>query len=500
LSTSRRSEAPVPASERRDSVAVIDIGSNSLRLVVYDGVRRAARMLLNEKVLCGLGRGLGETGRLNPEGVELARVNLQRFVALARAIGVARLDILATAAVRDAADGKEFAAEIERRFGVRVRVLAGAEEGRYSAMGVLSAIPEASGVAGDLGGGSVELVPLGRGRVGPAATLPIGPLRLAALADDEKKLRDHIDRQLGTVPWLTRTDGNFYAVGGAWRALARLHMEQTQYPLHIIQQYTLSRGEAEKYLDLVARQSRKSLERISTVSRKRLEVVPLAARVLLRLMRRLEPGELVFCAAGLREGHLYSLLDAAEQRSDPLIAACAEEAQVNPRFGVAGEALFAWTSPLFPKEPPARQRLRRAAALLSDIAWHEHPDYRAEQALRRALYMPLTGLSHAERAFIALALHARYGGRGSLELAAPLELLDEEGLGAARAAGLAFRLGYTIAGGVPGLLQGVSIGLSNGSIVLTFSPASAGRFGENVGRRLDALARAMGLGTELRGV
>jgi len=500
-STTRRAEATIAPNGRRDSVAVIDIGSNSLRLVVYDGVRRAARTLLNEKVLCGLGRGLSETGRLNPDGVELARVNLQRFVALAQAIGVVRLDVLATAAMRDAADGKDFAAEIERRFGVRVRVLAGAEEGRYSALGVLSGIPEATGVAGDLGGGSVELVPIAKGRAGVAATLPIGPLRLAAVADDEKRVRDTIDRQLATVPWLTRNaDGNFYAVGGAWRALARLHMEQAQYPLHIIQEYTLARAEAEKYLDLVARQSRKSLERISTVSRKRLEVVPLAARLLLRLLRRVEPRAVVFSAAGLREGHLYSLLDAAEQRSDPLVAACTEAAQLNPRFGASGEALYAWTGPLFPKEPPSRQRLRRATAMLSDIAWDEHPDYRAEQALRHALYMPVTGVNHAERAFIALALHARYGGRATVDLAAPLELLDEDALAAARIVGLALRLGYTIMGGVPGLLGGVTLGLGDGAVVLNFAPSSTGRFGETVQRRLDALARAMGRSAELRGV
>ncbi len=175
MTQSRRAEAAASQTERRDSVAVVDIGSNSLRLVVYDGVRRAARIMLNEKVLCGLGRGLSETGRLNQEGVEQARVNLQRFVSLARAIGVSRLDVLATAAVRDADDGREFAAEIERRFGVRVRILAGAEEGRYSALGVLSGIPDAQGFAGDLGGGSVELVPVAKGRAGAGATLPIGP-------------------------------------------------------------------------------------------------------------------------------------------------------------------------------------------------------------------------------------------------------------------------------------------------------------------------------------
>jgi exopolyphosphatase / guanosine-5'-triphosphate,3'-diphosphate pyrophosphatase len=458
-------------------------------------------MLLNEKVLCGLGRGLSDTGRLNAEGVELARVNLQRFIALARSVGVARLDVLATAAVRDAADGGEFAAEIERRFGVRVRILAGAEEGRFSALGVLAGIPEAQGIAGDLGGGSVELVPVARGRAGSAATLPIGPLRLQTVADDERRLKDAIDKGLASVPFLTRApDQNFYAVGGAWRALARLHMEQSQYPLHIIQAYTLPRIEAEKYLDLVARQSRRSLERISTISKKRLEVVPLAARILLRLLRRIEPKALVFSAGGLREGHLYSLLSAAEQRADPLIAACAEEAERNPRLAPMGDALHAWTASLFPKEPPARQRLRRAAALLSDIAWSEHPDYRAEQATRHALYMPLYGINHQERAFLALALHARYGGRGGVEIAAPLELLDEEGLAAARIAGLAFRLGYTISGGVPSLLHGITLSLSEGALSLSFTPASAGRYGEAVQRRLEALGRAAGRRTEVRGV
>ena len=469
--------------------------------MVYDGIRRAARMLLNEKVLCGLGRGLTETGRLNDEGIELARVNIQRFVALARAVGVSRLDVLATAAVRDASDGKDFAVEIERRFGVRVRVLAGAEEGRYSALGVLSGIPDAQGVAGDLGGGSVELVPIGRGRAGSGATLPLGPLRLLPYADDEKRLKEAIDRQLQGVPFLTReTGGNFYAVGGAWRALARLHMEQTNYPLHIIQSYTLPRAEAEKYLDVIARQSRKSLERIGTISKKRLEVVPLAARLLLRLLKRLEPRELVFSAGGLREGHLYSLLDAAEQRTDPLIAACVEQAEQNPRFGLMGEVLYQWAAPLFPREASARQRLRRAAALLSDIAWSEHPDYRAEQALRHALYMPVAGITHRERAFLALALYARYGGRGSMELAAPLELLDEEELASARIVGLAMRLGYTISGGAPALLGGIALSLGDSAITLAFSQNGAGRFGETVQRRLDALGRAMNRRTEVRGV
>ena len=483
---------------RRSYVGVIDVGSNSLRLVIYDGIRRSSNTLFNEKAMCGLGRNLEATGRLDPEGVALARVNLQRFVTLARDIGVKRLDVLATAAVRDASDGQAFVEEIERRHRLQVRVLSGAEEGRLSAFGVVAGILEASGIVGDLGGGSVELVGVAGGQVGAATTLPLGPLRLADYAGDERRLRDVIDKHLASVPWLSsKMDGGaFYAVGGAWRALARIHMEQTRYPLHIIQQYTLPRSEAEDFLDIVARQSRKSLEKISTVSRKRLDVVPIAARVLHRLLRRIAPKQLVFSAFGLREGHIYSLLDEAEQRADPLLAACADLALSRPRFGADGGELFAWTAALFAEEEEARRRLRHAAALLSEVAWHEHPDYRAEQALRYVLYMPVAGIDHDERAYLAATLHARYGGDGASEL---LEhLLDDDALAQARRVGLALRLGYTLSGGVPGALARNKLALENGTLVLTLSADGARRFGESVQRRLDALGRALGRRTEVR--
>jgi exopolyphosphatase/guanosine-5'-triphosphate,3'-diphosphate pyrophosphatase len=486
------------AFKRREYIGVVDVGSNSLRLVIYDGIRRSPSALFNEKAMCGLGRNLEHTGRLDPEGVALARTNLQRFVTLARDIGVKRLDVLATAAVRDASDGQVFVDEIERRHRVAVRILTGAEEGRLSAYGVVAGIPEASGIVGDLGGGSVELVSVAGGQVGAAVTLPLGPLRLADHAGDDRRLREVIDKQLATVPWLSsKIDGGaFYAVGGAWRALARIHMEQTRYPLHIIQQYTLPRGEAEDFLDVVARQSRKSLEKITTVSRKRLDVVPIAARVLHRLLRRIASKQLVFSAFGLREGHVYSLLDEAEQREDPLLAACTDLALAHSRFGVDGEEVFAWTTPLFAEEDEGQRRLRRAAALLSDIAWHEHPDYRAQQALRYVLYMPVAGIGHEERAQLAATLHVRYGGDGGSEL---LErLLDEDALAQARRAGLALRLGYTLSGGVPGVLARNTLRIENGTLVLTLSASGARRFGESVQRRLDALGRSLGRRTEVR--
>jgi len=401
--------------------------------------------------------------------------------------------------VRDAEDGADFVNEVEKRFTIRVRVLPGSEEGRLSALGVLSGIPDAAGLAGDLGGGSIELAAIGNGKVGSVATLPIGPLRLVEEAEDEKDLKDIIDRHLESVAWLGKIEQpRFYAVGGAWRAIARIHMEQHSYPLHIIQAYTLPRNEAQNFLDVMARQSRKSLEKISTISRKRLEVVPLAARILARILRRIGAKELVFSAAGLREGHLYSIMDAAQQRIDPLLAACAQAARDNPRFGEDAEALVAWSTPLFPKESPRWLRVRRAAALLGDIAWRDHPDYRADQAMRHALYMPVGGLDHIERAFLAAALSARYGGNASIDYVPPLRLLDDESRDHARAAGLALRLAYTLTGGVPGLLEGSALKLTDGKLVLTLMSDHALLAGEAVQRRLDALARVLGKTSELR--
>ena len=473
-------------------IAVIDIGANSLRLVVYSGAVRAPIALFNEKALCGLGRGLGKSGRLNPEAVGPALDNVRRFVALARAVDVVRLDIIATAAVRDASDGREFVNAVKAECGVSVRTLDGAGEGRLSALGVIAGVPTADGVVGDLGGGSVELVRVDLGQLGAGETLPLGPLRLAEFIDDERRLRDVVDKHIASVDWLRRYRGRgLYLVGGAWRALARIHMEQANYPLHIIQNYEISRGEAQQVFPVLGRQSRKSLEKLAVVSKRRIEAVPLAALVLSRLVNVIEPDRLVFSAFGLREGHVYDLLSEAEQRQDPLLSACREIAARSPRFGIAGDEIFEWSAPLFSGEEPRRRRLRLAACLLGDTAWTEHPDYRADEAFQRRLRMPVAGIDHAERVFVANVLHARYGGAADAEVKETTRrLIAEEDHMAARAIGLALRLGYTLSGGAPAVLAHTRLALRDDAVVLTVPEGEPLSAGETVQRRLDALGRA----------
>lgn len=483
-----------PGGRSAGPVGVIDIGSNSIRLVVYAGDARAPYPIFNEKVLCGLGRGLERSNRLNSEGVELALANLTRFSSLATAMGVRHLRIVGTAAVRDADDGRQFVAEVRHRTGLKIEVLDGEEEARLSALGAISGTPGADGLMGDLGGGSLELVALKRGALGRHVTLPYGPLRLREITDRRQLLLDVIDHRLEKIDWLDKAKGrDFYAVGGSWRGIARLHMAHVNYPLRVIHHYALSRAKAEDFLDLIAGLSRESLERIGRVPRRRLEVLPIAALVLHRVLVRAKPARLVFSALGLREGCLYDRLTPVQRRRDPLLAACEQVAGTSSRYAVDGHALDSWIAPLFRKAAsPEMDRLRLAACLLADIAWNEHPDYRAEIAFLRVLRMPLVGIDHPGRAFVALAVYTRYAGTAEGEVTGPAwMLLGEERLREAYRLGLALRLGFTLSGGTPDVLRRVRLARGDGAVRLHIQRRLASMVGEAVERRFQALAEAL---------
>jgi exopolyphosphatase/guanosine-5'-triphosphate,3'-diphosphate pyrophosphatase len=490
LTLDRRPATDLMRSER---IAVIDIGSNSIRLVVYDGLHRAPVPLFNEKIMCGLGRKVERTGRLNPEGVTLALDNIGRFGRLIDGMDVARVDVLATAAVRDASDGADFVREIEARTGLTVRTIAGEEEARLSAMGVLSGTPGADGLMGDLGGGSLELVGLDRGVIGPQVTMPLGPLRLVESCGGKLPAATRvIDQHLKALPWLAQHKGRpFYPVGGSWRALAKLHMERVNHPLHIIHHYTVGGEELRAFAGEISRLGRPAVDKLSGVSRRRSDTLPFAALALERLLATVEPSTVVFSAYGLREGLLFDMLDAGERQKDPLISACAGLAKRIGRFD-QGEIITNWTASLFAGEDEASGRLRRASCLLSDLGWSEHPDYRAEHAYLRILRMPFAGIDHDERAFLALVAFARYGGRPDDPLTAVARGLVREGV-AAKAAilGLALRLAQTLTGGVATLLQRTSLTVDEETLTLTIPEDAQILIGDSVQRRLDAVAKGL---------
>ena len=484
------------AGVQRRPVAVIDIGSNSVRLVVYTGQTRTPIPLHNEKVICALGKGLEKTGHLYSEGVSMAFDTIARFAKIAKSLGAARIDTLATAAVRDASDGAAFAKAIEKRCDIKVQVLTGRQEARRSALGVLCGIPEAAGVVADLGGGSLELVHVGGGDIGDHATLPLGLLRLAEASDgDRANALSIVGKSLDKHKWISKAkDKTLYAVGGAWRSLARVCIAQMNYPLHVLDNFTLERQQAISLFGVISRLGPKSLEQIKGVSRSRLASLPLAAGVLERLLDATRPRVLVFSIYGMREGHFFKSLPESLRKQDPLISLAEEIARGAGRSLAAGHETFEWMSPLFKDESAKRKKLRLAACLLRDVWWTEHPDYRAEQAFLRVLRLPFLGLDHEDRAGLALALYYRYATEPTEPIIKQAHaLLEESRVQRVQTIGLAMRLAYALSAGAPGVVKKTTLKIQSGALVLMVPLADPLFKSGPYGRRVRRLAEHLGL-------
>uniref|UniRef100_A0A8J4H8U0 Ppx/GppA family phosphatase n=1 Tax=Acidicaldus sp. TaxID=1872105 RepID=A0A8J4H8U0_9PROT len=478
-------------------LAVVDLGSNSVRLVVFEGLARNPLAIFNEKAVLRLGRGLQASGRLNAEGVAQALTVLRRYRAIARAMGAVPFEVLATAAVRDASNGADFVADLQSILpDVPIRVLSGAEEATLSAEGVLCGIPSADGLLADIGGGSLELVQLRAGTVGAAHTLPLGVIRLAERAGgDPAKARGIVEAELATIAELPQTAGrDLYLVGGAWRALARIHIAQTNYPLNIVHHYAFGRDEARDLAALIGGAARRVLERLPGVPRRRIDDLPFAAVVLRRLLRATGAARVVFSANGLREGWYLRQVAPAIRAEEPLLAASRAQCQRLGRDPALPPALLAWSDPLFPDDTPAESLLRAAACWVSDIGSHDHPEYRAEQAFLRILRQPGVSIDHHARAYLALALAMRYEAEAEAPFLLPaLQLLAPAPAARAGRLGLALRLAYTLSAGTPDLLAATRLSIINRRLTLSLAADGGAFAGEAVLRRLERLAQASGL-------
>ena len=486
--------ATVIETSLKEPAGVLDIGSNSVRLVVYQSRSRAPVPVFNERVICGIGRGLNTTGHLDAKGVERALASLRRYAALTRAMGVEDLDIVATAATREAVDGAAFLATVEQIFGRSVTQLGGDEEARLGASGVICGMPDADGIGADLGGGSLELATLDNGVFGTGHSLPLGHLRLLTdLGSKRGALSKRIDDVLQSADWLPNIAGRrFYAIGGAWRAIARLHMIQSGYPLRVIHNYTLRADRAAEFCQVVAGLSKASLPLTEVVPAQRAAAMPVSAMVLQRLINILAPREIVFSALGIREGVLFDRLSESDKADDPLLLACREFAAREGRFAGSGDHLSDWVAPLFPGEDDAARRLRIAVCLLADIGWYEHPHYRAEQVYFRILRLPLIAISHVEKAKVSLAVYRRYGGNmDDHALRAVNALLGPDDILWSRTLGDALRLAETLSGGKSELLAGSRLRLSKQRLTLQVAPAAADLLSGVVRNRLSQLAGQM---------
>ena len=473
-------------------LGVIDIGSNSVRLVVYDAIKRTPLPLFNEKIFCGLGRGLASTGKLNPEGAKLAESSIKRFLALVHIMDVVELQIIATAAVRDASDGAAFVESLERKFHINITVISGRKEAQLAAAGIFSAIYQPEGLAGDLGGGSIELIALEDGNTGNQTTIPIGPLRLLDNGDNDKgKMKKIVEEALEAEEWLPKLKPkHFYAIGGSFRALARIHMTSEKYPLEIVHHYTIKTPAMRKLLREVIHATPEEIAEMPGAPAKRIEALLPAAIIMERILDITEVEDVIFSASGIREGYLFEKLAPFLRNEDPLIASCTDLASQNGRLPGYARELFSWMSPLFEKESENERRLRFATCILSEIAWRIHPEYSPDWAFYRIIQSNLFGLSHIERVILATALYHRH--QFKLKNRSPsTTLLGEREKAFAKLVGTAANVAFMLSGGMSGNLENVVLSLKKGKLEVTFLPEAEDLRAESVDKKIESLGDAL---------
>jgi exopolyphosphatase/guanosine-5'-triphosphate,3'-diphosphate pyrophosphatase len=487
--------------KRADSVAVIDIGSNSVRLVVYERMARSLISVFNEKTLCGLGREVQSTGLLAPDAVDKALTSLRRFHALCKIQRVGRVYAIATAACRDASNGPDFIASAERICGAKIEILSGPREAKLSALGVISGIHKPDGIVGDLGGGSLELIDVRGHQVRGGVTLPLGSLALQDLSHKSLKRAERIvETALTEVPRLAAGRGRtFYAVGGTWRALARIHIIQSGYPLKVMHGYSIPAAEALVFVQRLRRLvAANSLANIEAIAEARRPLLAYAALVLEYIIRTARPKMITFSTFGVREGLLFSLLPEQERNKDGLICAAQALNELLSRSAKHAQELIEWTDRLARvvhlRETEEDRRLRHAACLLSDIGWRAHPDHRGEQTLEMITNGNFGSISHQGRAFVALSVFFRYAGL-SEENQPPTTLQQQVTpamLDRAKVLGAAFRVAHLVSASRPGVLPATHFRSQGRKLMLVFEHQMVDLVADRVGSRFKQLARLVG--------
>lgn len=473
--------------------AVIDIGSNAIRLVVYAGAARAPMPIYNEKGRVSLGDSLASGGLIDAGHMDEALATIARMHMLARSMDVDSLRVIATAATREASNGHELVERADA-LGIRIQVIDGATEACLAGLGIVSDHPDAEGYVGDLGGGSLELARIAGGEIGERISLPFGTLRIGAMVGQSpKEIAQRLKKALaeGRLTDSFPIDHGlpFFLVGGSWRALARLHIHVSQFPLAVLSNYAMPPGAPAELLPLAL--DRKALIDGKTVPMARVDALPGAAALLTGIVRLLKPSTLITSTSGVREGLLFDRLSSTERKLDPLVEAARYEGARLARFRFHGDALADWIGPLFADQGEDLARLRRVACLLADTAWNMTPEYRSDVALTLALDGAWPGATARDRALLAAALIATHTSKTNstdfLERLAPPDQLQ-----AAQCWGLAIRVAQRLDGGTGTALADSRLHAKGDMLELRLVGPSERLQSESLTRRLQKLGEAMG--------
>lgn len=487
-------------------ISVIDIGSNSVRLVTYERLSRSPAPIFNEKALCGLGSGLSETGNLDEDAVENAIAALHRFKVISDQLGSVELLVVATAAVREALNGEEFIKRVSEICDTEPKLLSGRDEAHYSACGILSGFYNVDGVMGDMGGGSLEIADIANDFIGEGMTFPLGGLRLQDVSGNKPLKAVSIAADLLANNKILKAGKGraFYAIGGTWRSLAYLHMRQNNYPLRVLHDYTVSAKKMANFCEMIIKTDLNDIKMIEVISKSRTSLLQYGAAVMLKIIEEMKPSEIITSALGVREGLLYAQLGDVARSEDGLIAGAETLSVLRSRSPDNTIELFEWTSSLFKavgfNETPSQTRLRKAACLLADVGWRAHPDYRGEQCLNTIAHAAFVGIDHPGRAFIALAAYFRHEGQmNDKDLPALVSLLKDEDMRMrARLLGLAFRTAHLLSASMAGTLLKSDFSRDGDTLILEIDEELAAHVGERLIRRLNQIEKLIGFEVVIR--
>jgi len=491
-----------PSARALARVGVVDVGSNSVRLVVFDGAARSPAYFYNEKIMCALGAGMAESGHLSPEGRVRALSAMRRFKKLADGMGLSELSVVATAAVRDASDGRDFCDEVLRETGLRIWVIDGEEEARLSAQGVLLGWPGAYGLVCDIGGSSMELAEISGGRVGKRMTSQLGPLKLRDIKGGAKARKAHISEVMDKLKdTMGAQRDRLFLVGGSWRAIARIDMLRRGYPLQVLHEYRMTPRAVSATVRYIKQTDPEELRAIAGVSASRMALVPFASEVLSRLVKTFRPKDIAISSYGIREGMLYEQMPQRLRDRDPLIEACRFAEAKDARMPGFGKTLYNLILPLYKSAPAPRKRLIKAACLLHDVSWRAHPDYRAEVCFDNATRANLGGLKHVERVFLGLALLHRYSNKRENSRFNDLyEMLNETQRAEAEVLGKAMRFGAMLWMNPDEDRGEIRWFSKKKQLQLRLTPDMLPLFGEVAEARLNSLAASLGAEVEIKTV
>ena len=415
-----------PGASRSDPIAVIDIGSNSGRVMVFErDASTHLRLLAGSRAPLRLVRDVDARGQLSEATMARTMEALRDFHAIATGAGARHIVAVATAAMRDAANGALFAERLRRELGIRIDIIGGLTEARFGFAGAVRGLAVSNGVLFDLGGGSMQITRFARRRLADALSLPLGALRLSEKFLDSdppsrkqlRRLREHITSRLAKVRVRRLGPGErLVGTGGTLRNLAKIDSQMRRYPIGRLHGYELSVERLAEIVERLAALKENRRDEIPGLSAERADSIVGGAVAIQTLAEFVRARQILVSGQGVREGialrHLKIAIGSPEAVKEASLSSLVarfdgwkHEAAARRR-GVAARLQHA----LDPRAPASMAAAIDHAARVLDIGRSLDVVDRHEHVAEILLSTELNGFAHDELALVT-AIVRRAGDR-----------------------------------------------------------------------------------------